>query len=88
MTLDRPPAMRSWSCCQRLVIASRGDYEWSRQIVNTYDLSKRCHEILFSPVFGMIEPVEIVKWILEDDLDVRFQLQLHKFIWPPDEKGV
>lgn len=72
----------------KFVIASRGDYEWSRQIVNAYELSKRCHEVLMSPVFGAINPVDLVQWILEDGLDVRFQLQLHKFIWPPDEKGV
>jgi 7-carboxy-7-deazaguanine synthase len=44
--------------------------------------------VLFSPVFGRIEPVQIVDWILADKLEVRFQLQMHKFIWPPDRKGV
>ena len=72
----------------KFVIASRGDYEWSRQIVKTYDLPSRCNAVLFSPVWNMIEAVQIVQWILEDSLDVRFQLQLHKYIWPPDQKGV
>ena len=41
-----------------------------------------------SPVYGEIEPKEIVKWILEDNLKVRFQIQMHKEIWPADKKGV
>jgi 7-carboxy-7-deazaguanine synthase len=44
--------------------------------------------VLFSPVFGKINPQEIVEWILEDQLPVRFQLQMHKFIWEPTQKGV
>ena len=72
----------------KFVIASRGDYEWSREIVQTYALPGRCNAVLFSPVFGAVEPVQLVQWILEDGLDVRFQLQLHKLIWPPDQKGV
>jgi len=43
---------------------------------------------LFSPIFGRIEPRQIVEWILGDKLRVRFQLQLHKFIWAPETKGV
>ena len=72
----------------KFVIASRGDYEWSREIVRTYALPDRCNAVLFSPVFGAVEPVQLVQWILDDGLDVRFQLQLHKLIWPPDQKGV
>ncbi len=45
-------------------------------------------EILFSVVFGELEPVQLVNWILEDKLDVRFQLQMHKYIWHPETKGV
>lgn len=72
----------------KFVISSRDDYEWSRQIVEKYDLPGRCNEVLFSPVLDTIEAAQIVQWILEDNLDVRFQLQLHKFVWPPDQKGV
>ena len=72
----------------KFVIADRTDYEWSRDVVRKYDLATRCNEILFSPVFGPIEPKSMVEWILEDKLPVRFQLQLHKFVWPPDQKGV
>lgn len=72
----------------KFVLASRRDYEWARDVVQEHDLTSRCNAVLFSPVFGRIEPAEIVRWILEDGLNVRFQLQLHKFIWSPEEKGV
>jgi 7-carboxy-7-deazaguanine synthase len=72
----------------KCVIGSREDYEWSRDQVRTHELTKRCHSVLFSPIFGRIEAREIVTWMLEDKLDVRFQLQMHKFIWDPRKKGV
>jgi 7-carboxy-7-deazaguanine synthase len=72
----------------KFVLASRRDYEWSRDTIRTYTLQERCRAILMSPVFGRIEPREIVEWILADELPVRFQLQLHKFIWAPNAKGV
>ena len=72
----------------KFVIGSREDYEWSRDQVKKFELAQRCKTVLFSPVFGRIEPVQIVDWILADKLEVRFQLQMHKFIWPPDRKGV
>ncbi|MEP7070890.1 MAG: 7-carboxy-7-deazaguanine synthase QueE [Verrucomicrobiota bacterium] len=72
----------------KFVLGSRTDYEWAREKVREYDLPAHCHAVLFSPIFGRIEPREIVDWILADALDVRFQLQLHKFIWPPAQRGV
>lgn len=73
----------------KFVIASRRDYEWSRDTVRQYTLTEHCKAVLFSPVFGEINPQDMVTWMLEDELnDVRFQLQMHKFIWPPDERGV
>src|SRR6185436_17607345 len=65
----------------KFVIGSREDYEWSRGMVREYDLPSKVNGVLFSPIFGRIEPRQIVEWILEDKLPVRFQLQLHKFIW-------
>jgi 7-carboxy-7-deazaguanine synthase len=41
-----------------------------------------------SPVFGALRPIELTEWILRDHLNVRLQLQMHKFIWPPDQRGV
>ena len=72
----------------KFVIGSREDYEWSREKVHRFDLPARCHTVLFSPIWGRIDPSEIVEWILADKLDVRFQLQMHKFIWSPTQRGV
>jgi 7-carboxy-7-deazaguanine synthase len=72
----------------KFVIGSREDYEWSRAKLHEFDLSQRCHAVLFSPIFGRIDPRQIVEWMLADRLDVRFQLQMHKFIWSPTQKGV
>ncbi len=72
----------------KFVIGSREDYEWSRAMVHEHDLTARCGAVLFSTIFGRIEPVEIVNWVVADKLPVRFQLQMHKFIWDPAAKGV
>jgi len=72
----------------KFVLASRRDYEWAREQVRKHGLDKRVKAVLFSVVFGKLEPVQVVDWILEDKLPVRFQLQMHKFIWAPDTKGV
>jgi 7-carboxy-7-deazaguanine synthase len=72
----------------KFVIGSRPDYEWSRAQVREHRLAERCRAVLFSPIFGRIDPREIVEWILADNLPVRFQLQMHKFIWTPTQRGV
>lgn len=72
----------------KFVISSRGDYEWARNIVRTYDLTSRVHSVLFSPAFAILEYVTLVNWILEDALPVRFQIQLHKHVWSPETRGV
>ena len=72
----------------KFVMGSREDYEWSRDKVQKFDLPKRCRAVLFSPIFGRIDPRQIVDWILADTLDVRFQLQMHKFVWTPAQRGV
>jgi len=71
----------------KFVIGTREDYEWSKEQVEKYQLDKKC-TVLFSVVFGELEPVTLVNWILEDKLNVRYQLQMHKIIWEPDKKGV
>ncbi|MBM3289715.1 MAG: radical SAM protein [Candidatus Hydrogenedentes bacterium] len=89
-------AKNDWSNIGRLsrrdevkfVIADRADYDWARGVVREYDLAMKCRQVLFSPVFGSIDAKSLVEWILADDLPVRFQLQLHKFVWAPDTKGV
>jgi 7-carboxy-7-deazaguanine synthase len=72
----------------KFVIGSREDYEWSRAQLREHRLNERCHAVLFSPIFGRIDPRQIVEWILADQLPVRFQLQMHKFIWKPTQRGV
>jgi len=71
----------------KFVIGDREDYDWSKSIISKYKLTYKC-TILFLPVFGKIEPITIADWIMEDKLNVRFQLQMHKFIWDPEAKGV
>ena len=72
----------------KFVIASRNDYEWAKDIVQQYDLCNKTAAVLFSAVFNAIEFKQLVEWILEDELDVRFQLQIHKFVWDPNTRGV
>ncbi|HSG22651.1 MAG TPA: 7-carboxy-7-deazaguanine synthase QueE [Azonexus sp.] len=64
----------------KVVIASRGDYEWARDVLRQRQLDARC-PVLFSPAQGLIEARALAEWILEDGLNVRFQMQLHKLLW-------
>jgi len=64
----------------KIVIASRGDYEWARAALRDRGLG-RCCPVLFSPAQGLIEARSLADWILEDGLKVRFQMQLHKLLW-------
>ena len=71
----------------KFVIGTREDYDWSKNIIEEYSLSGK-FEMLFSTVFEKLEPQTLVGWILENKLNVRFQLQAHKYIWNPETKGV
>jgi 7-carboxy-7-deazaguanine synthase len=71
----------------KFVIKDRQDYEWARSIIGRYGLAGRC-TVLFGPVFGVLEPRLLAEWVLADRLPVRLQLQLHKFIWDPETRGV
>lgn len=71
----------------KFVIGTKEDYEWSKDISIKYKLNDKCI-VLFSCVFDILDPLTLVNWILKDKLDVRFQLQLHKYIWHPERKGV
>jgi 7-carboxy-7-deazaguanine synthase len=64
----------------KIVIASRADYEWARQALSERRLDMLC-SVLFSPAQGLVEPRALAEWILEDGLNVRFQMQLHKLLW-------
>lgn len=64
----------------KIVIASRADYEWSRDLIRERGLAALC-PVLLSPAQGRVEPRDLAEWILADGLPVRFQLQLHKLLW-------
>jgi 7-carboxy-7-deazaguanine synthase len=64
----------------KIVIASRTDYEWAREAIREHRLDTIC-PVLLSPAAGLVEPAALAGWILEDGLNVRFQLQLHKLLW-------
>ena len=71
----------------KFVLADRADYEWAREVVREQRLDRRC-EVLLSTAHGRLAPADVVAWMLEDRLEARFQLQLHKVIWAPDARGV
>jgi 7-carboxy-7-deazaguanine synthase len=71
----------------KFVIGTREDYLWSKETIEKFDLAAR-FPILFSTVFNQLEPRQLVDWVLQDNLKVRFQLQMHKYIWDPARRGV
>lgn len=71
----------------KFVIGDKEDYEWAKEIIKKYNFCTGC-KILFSPVFDKISSQLLTTWILKDQLYVRFQIQLHKYIWSPDKRGV
>lgn len=71
----------------KFVLADRADYEWSREILNRYNIHKKV-KVLFSPVYDKLDLKELAAWVLEDNLPVRVQTQLHKVIWGKDTIGV
>jgi 7-carboxy-7-deazaguanine synthase len=64
----------------KLVLCSRADYEWAREFVRSGAGGARC-PVLFSPSWGQLEARELAEWLLADKLDVRLQVQLHKYLW-------
>jgi 7-carboxy-7-deazaguanine synthase len=71
----------------KFVIADRADYDWTRDLVARHRLHERCG-VLLSPAHGLVPPRLLAEWILADRLPVRLQIQIHKYIWPPDMRGV
>ncbi len=77
----------------KFVLCSRTDYEWAVSALRRHHLLDPLnglakHPLLFSPVPGRLPPAELAAWILEDNLPVRLQLQLHKILWPGTDRGV
>lgn len=68
----------------KFVICNRQDYDWACDKLNQYKLVDRC-EVLFSPIHGQLEPSQLAEWIIEDNLPVRMQIQLHKYLWGEEQ---
>jgi 7-carboxy-7-deazaguanine synthase len=72
----------------KFVIRDRVDFQYAADVVARYALTDRVRAVLFSPVFGVLAPDELAKWILEAHVPARLQLQTHKYVWAPETRGV
>jgi 7-carboxy-7-deazaguanine synthase len=68
----------------KFVICNREDYDWSKAQLDHYQLPARC-EMLFSPIHGELQPAQLADWIVEDNLPVRMQIQMHKYLWGEEQ---
>ncbi len=71
----------------KFVIAERGDWDYARGVIERYDLERRAHAVLISPVHG-VDLQDLAEWVSASGMNVRMQLQLHKYIWGADARGV
>ncbi|HKS08513.1 MAG TPA: 7-carboxy-7-deazaguanine synthase QueE [Pyrinomonadaceae bacterium] len=90
-------ARNEWSNIERLradrdevkfVVADEGDWLYAKRVIQEHDLETRTLAILISPVWGQIDLQQLANWVAGSGLNVRMQLQLHKYIWGPDVQGV
>jgi 7-carboxy-7-deazaguanine synthase len=89
-------AKNDWSNLDRLrpqdevkfVVKDRADYEFARDVIARHGLAARAAALHLSPVHGVLNPRTLAEWVLADNLPVRVQLQLHKYIWDPETRGV
>lgn len=72
----------------KFVIADRPDWNFACEVINKYDLQRCAHAILISPAWGQIDLKELANWTAESGMRLRMQLQMHKYIWGPDVRGV
>jgi 7-carboxy-7-deazaguanine synthase len=72
----------------KFVIADRADYEYARSVITDHDLAARAGAVLLSPVHGVQRADELATWMLADHVPARLQIQAHKYIWPPETRGV
>lgn len=71
----------------KFVVADRRDYEYAKEVLAARGEGRKFH-VLFSPAFGVLDPSALAGWMIEDRLDARFQIQIHKIVWGPDRRGV
>jgi 7-carboxy-7-deazaguanine synthase len=72
----------------KFVVKDRADYEFARDVIARHGLDGRAAAVLMSPVHGVLDPKTLAAWMLQDHLPARLQLQVHKYVWPPDTRGV
>jgi 7-carboxy-7-deazaguanine synthase len=72
----------------KFVVNDRVDYDYARDAIARHNLATRAAAIHMSPVHGVLDPKTLSEWVLADRLPVRVQLQLHKYIWSPETRGV
>lgn len=72
----------------KFVIANRNDWDFAREIIERFDLERRARAVLISPIWNGVELQEVAGWITSSGLNVRMQLQMHKYIWGPEARGV
>ena len=70
----------------KFVIKNRNDFDWAIELINKYFLLSRVFVVNFSPVYGELEPNILAEWILDSKLNIKLQMQLHKYIWEPNER--
>lgn len=64
----------------KFVLCDRADYDWAREVLGKHGVAEKC-PVLFSPVYGSLNPTDLAEWVLQDKLPVRVQVQLHKILW-------
>jgi 7-carboxy-7-deazaguanine synthase len=72
----------------KFVVASKADFDWAMKIIGNYNLESKAGDIFISPVFGKIDLEELANLVIHSGKRIRMQLQMHKFIWDPDKRGV
>ena len=72
----------------KFVIANENDWLYAKSVIEKYDLESRAHAVLISPAWGLVDLQELANWVASSRMKVRMQLQLHKYIWGPEVKGV
>jgi len=71
----------------KFVLTSEADFDWAVEVCRRFKLEGQV-PVLLSPVLGVVDPKDLVRWLLASGLDARVSLQIHKFIWPPETRGV
>ena len=72
----------------KVVLSDRSDYDWAKDVIDEHRLVDRVNAVLLSCVWGELDPKDLVRWVLEDKLRVRVQVQMHKVIWDAETQGV